>query len=446
MTNNNTPEDIIAYNNTHRYIDVDVDLISVDTLSNETYNFEVPTIVPSNWTGDFTPVTQKEYDSLFIEKHYIMRKVLLNTKHIVVAGGAAARPLYIDKNINTDIDIFIYGIFEEDEFWEKVNEIATKIINYSIADPHSKNVKVTQKMKKGIVMLIVYCDDYTNTFEYQIILRMYHTLSSIIHAFDIPSCCIAYDGVVAYTTTLGAYAITNQINLVSTNYRSTSFEQRLTKYFNRGFGIALIGYNLNAGYVRNRSGESKLKHSYLDIEVLNKQDNKIVGNIRPLGRYTNKKEYNTIQPRKCSYKEIVLEIQCIEEYGIELIKRSTQLIDYTKFYNMDVTEIIKLYPNGIEEIVEKQAKIIYHTSLKNLNSLGLTKYVLRDILDIINSHPHEGEVIYNICKILAEQININTRYVPEWIIIQDPTRQYTASLNPIIEDPEEWYGEGLYIK
>jgi hypothetical protein len=29
----------------------------------------------------------------------------------------------------------------------------------------------------------------------------------------------------------------------------------------------------------------------------------------------------------------------------------------------------------------------------------------------------------------------------EWFILVDPSRQYNASLNPTIEEPEKWYGE-----
>lgn len=437
---------IININESFRYINVVDDLIPVDKIDYQGYEFNVPTVIPVKW-GIYRKISQEQYMAEFDRKHSIAFKVLQSTENVAVAGGAAARPLYIlNKNVYTDIDLFIYGIFDEQEYWNKVNEIAEKIIILTIEQ--NSSFRITQKMKKGIVVIGVILKDQL-VIEYQIILRMYHTLSSIIHAFDIPSCCVAFDGYRAYTTTLGAYAHSHQVNLVHTIYRSTSFERRLVKYFTRGFGLGLIGYNLKNGYqivkYMDNTRTCKLNHKYLNIHVYSKNGNKIIGNVNTI--YWNRaqidNEYANIGLNIRSYHELVTHIQCIEDAGLILQQHTPVSVDYSDFYNMKVSDIIKLYPNGIERHISKQCNKIQNTRIKDLKLMAFSKTIIREIIDIILN---ENELLATkkIMDILYEQIQIYANYIPEWLIVQDPQRQYTAAINPVIENPENWYGTDLY--
>lgn len=434
--------EVIAINESFRYIDVVDDLIPIETLKASKYDFGIPTVVPSTWTP-YKELSQEEYNKEFNRKHSIIGSIIRDTTNIVIAGGAAARPLYTsNKNVYTDLDIFIYGILDERLFWEKVNDVAQKIVTRS--SQNNRDCCITQKMKKGIVVIGVASPDHQLILEYQIILRMYHTMSSIIHAFDIPSCCVVYDGITAFTTTLGAYAHTNQVNLVTTTYRSTSFEKRLVKYFERGFGLGLIGYDADKAYnIRDRS----MSHKYLHIDVNIREGNNIVGNIRTVsyyGKYMDS-EYSAIRPRIFTYKEFVTQIQCIEDIGLILRRNSHKLVDYTLFYDSDVAKIIELYPSGTEHLIEKQCDQIQRTELRNINHMKFSKKIIKEMIDIILTNS-EHDATKKITDVLTEQIHVNARYVPEWLIVQDPQRQYTAAINPIIEDPEDWYGPGLYKK
>ena len=83
-------------------------------------------------------------------------------------------------------------------------------------------------------------DEYRN-IEYQFILRIYPSLDNIIGGFDLGSCMVAFDGKRIYATPLGAWSIANKFNVVDTTRRSTSYEFRLNKAREQGYGIILPG-------------------------------------------------------------------------------------------------------------------------------------------------------------------------------------------------------------
>jgi hypothetical protein len=432
--------EIININDQYRYIDATDDLIPIKDVYPTKYIFDIPTVVPINWKP-YVYISQEEYSVKFSKSYPIIDKILKNTTNIVVAGGAAANPIYVENRIyiHSDIDIFIYGILDEVEFWKKVNEIALKIV--SLID---QKLNITQKIKRGILIIGIH-NSCGLIIEYQIILRMYHTMSSIIHAFDIPSCCILYDGTTTYTTTLGAYAYSNQVNLVYTKYRSTSFEKRLIKYFNRGYGLGFIGYDIKKAY---NNSLQKLSHKYLNIDIIKidiNNINNIVGNINTKNYYKNSVEYNSIKSKYSSYNDLIVHIQQIEDVGLVLKNNNIKIIDYTNFYDMKLSEIIKLFPNGIEALIDKQSEKIQNIELKNIQKIPFPTTIILEIVDIILNYK-EYIVHQKIKNILYEQINMFSDYIPNWIIIQDPQQQYTASINPIIDDPEDWYGNDLYIK
>ena len=420
-------------NDLYRTVDAVGDIILLDDIKPIEYTYQYPTLI-LNPLLEYKPMSQVEYNNEFESKLGITREILCSTTNIVVAGGAAARPLYThDKNTKTDVDIFIYGITDSKIFWLKVNELVSKIYRLNMAQ--NADNEITFKMKKGIVVIYVYNSRTNYYLEYQIILRMYHTISSIIHAFDIPSCCVAYDGYTTFTTTLGAYAHATQVNLINTKYRSTSFEHRIRKYLLRGFALALVGYNLERGYDKHMR---TLRHNYMCIHVKSVEDNKIlVHSIYPCCR-NYRSEYNEIKPLRIPYDKLIVEIQSIEEYGI-ILKNYNKLIDFSEFYNCDVATIIKKYPSIVQDTVNTYYHKIMGTKLNNLKCIKLPKLVLNELIGhIITSNE------IKIKDILLEQIIVNGKYIPEWIYIHDPTRQYTAAINPIIDSPEEWYGDGLY--
>ncbi len=61
--------------------------------------------------------------------------------------------------------------------------------------------------------------------------------------FDVDSCCCGYDGSRAFVLPRTQRAINRQYNLVDMGRRSLTYETRLFKYSQRGFSVAIPGFD-----------------------------------------------------------------------------------------------------------------------------------------------------------------------------------------------------------
>lgn len=434
-TGMNEVHKIIGINNKYRTVDTTSDMIPIDTIVPSIYNYCMPTVVPDKWKA-YKYVSQARYNAIFKEALPIAKQLLDTVSNIVIAGGAAVRPLYVDSNVYSDIDIFIYGL-SDIEFWEKVTQISKTIIQLSMHKDDNE-VTITQKIKRGIVIVGVYNANLQTFLEYQIILREYKTISSIIHAFDIPSCCVAYDGKIAYTTSLGAYAHANQVNIVYTNYRSNSYEYRLVKYFDRGYGIGLMEFDpiiamtdtwkLTYMIIRYRSRiNNNTIYGYVAVDV---------DEVRHLS-YTDYCEISNIKRR--NYADFINLIQNIEYKGIILSSCSTDKngIDYVAFHTYNVKDIIGKYELGMNEILNKCINKILRSDIRLLQYMHLPKNIIMEIISCLVMSNDRIKVK----NILTEHINTYSDYTPDWVIRYEPDETYTASINPIMEHPSDWYGQ-----
>lgn len=99
----------------------------------------------------------------------------------------------------------------------------------------------------------------------QFITREYSSPSQIIHGFDIPCCCILFDGKKLWTTTKGLYCINNGVNWFEPDRSSPTYALRLSKYHMRGFMLRLpniqdIALNVKYYYAMR----DKIKKTYYD--------------------------------------------------------------------------------------------------------------------------------------------------------------------------------------
>ena len=78
-------------------------------------------------------------------------------------------------------------------------------------------------------------------YMYQFIHRIYPDISSIIGGFDLSASAVAYNGKEIFTTPLGAWSLINRYIIVDMGRRSTSYEYRLRKYLDYGFGLIFPG-------------------------------------------------------------------------------------------------------------------------------------------------------------------------------------------------------------
>ena len=83
------------------------------------------------------------------------------------------------------------------------------------------------------------------TREYQIVLRIYKSMSEVLHGFDVDSCCIGYDGENIWTTQRSMYSFIKGYNTFNFDRLSPSYEIRLIKYATRGMKIYVPGLDKN---------------------------------------------------------------------------------------------------------------------------------------------------------------------------------------------------------
>jgi hypothetical protein len=76
----------------------------------------------------------------------------------------------------------------------------------------------------------------------QIILRLYNSIAQVISGFDIDSCCVAYNGKNLFAMPRFVRSIIFEYNLTDPERQSQNYSQRLYKYANRGFDIAMPGF------------------------------------------------------------------------------------------------------------------------------------------------------------------------------------------------------------
>lgn len=430
--------DLIDFNTAHRRVDVEDDIIPIANIARQTFNYTLTTIISPVWQ-EYKPVTQDEYTARFIENNIYAQVLLDAVRNIVIAGGTAVKPLHVDQDskIYSDYDIFIYGISDEQLFWNKVNEI-TSVLN----DLLQADFVITHKIKKGIVVLGVY-DTNVNSIimEFQIILRMYITLSSIIHSFDIPCCCVAYDGKTAYTTTLGAFAHATQINLAGVDYRSPTYEKRLLKYYDRGYGIAFINYNLDNGYDASRK---RLLHKHFEINVIINCPtvNRFVCTVRLTDiRYDHFEDYSDIKPTHVTYLKFTNHAQSIEHLGLILESKSNKMVNYGQLHKMNLRNIFAAFPYTIKTIINKQISKLKKIPVQRIKQYTcLPSNVIKEIIILlidIDTNKENETAIYNI---LYEQILFYANYIPDWLIKFETDALLTSSFYPIISTEEEWYG------
>ena len=183
-------------------------------------------------------------------------------QNILVAGGSISNCLQsqlINDGINnypSDIDIFIYGISEEDAI-KKVKMLCTKIYN------HHKNFLQNYQFRPIIWRtndaITIQCSRYYSILlpmKFQIILRLYKSISEVIMSFDIDSSKVCYNlgeedpkkAILMTKTALFAYkTMVNIAGIDSTRY-SNSYESRLNKYSKRGWGVYIPGFKHSDNY------------------------------------------------------------------------------------------------------------------------------------------------------------------------------------------------------
>jgi hypothetical protein len=311
----------------------------------------------------------------------------LDWKNIALAGGAVTSALTRFRDRTSDLDFFVYGLATEDEAEERADDLISQIIGLSKGNLEDSSVVRTQHC----VTINISEDE-----KYQIILRLYKTVSEIIHGFDLGSCACAFDGKSIVLTSLGKFCIKNRVNIVDTTRRSLSYEYRLSKYFQRGFAIVL---------------------PYLDIDklepLIEEQKQKHMKNLEKL----ISKKTNFCEEK--SEKEVARDLESLESL-YQTSKLSVKVALYNMFFEMkvdlpEVKERIDLEFKRMNLKPSSDGKLL--SKLKNKMSgtkkrQQLPKTIEGCVIEVSNVS-HEGYSYENLSDYGTEDI-----YVVKWANVQ----------------------------
>lgn len=146
-------------------------------------------------------------------------------KMVILAGGSVIGNL-------VGIDFFDYDLFFHNCTIEEANDIIRKF--------HSKvketGYKFATKINGNVITFLIGKMQQKWDVKIQFILRIYSSISQIIHGFDIDCSCAAYDCLseMYYLTERAIYSIEQGCNTLNFEKLSPSYEHRLGKNLNRG--------------------------------------------------------------------------------------------------------------------------------------------------------------------------------------------------------------------
>ena len=474
------PGEILANNDRHRRFDVgNADLWTADELAAlpGLPQPQIPVLFPPDWSPS-RRIAQVEYSLRFWRRDPLAAKVLerMNDRgvRVVVAGGAAAAPYYEEAVAAGDTDYFPVGLdpSDDDQRWRLVFDFVKA---FRISCRREGGGKLIQMLTPGVLSLFPASDppEFSGTAKkHQLILRAFPSGGAVVHAFDIPSCCTFYDGRVARSTTLGAFAHMHRINLVNPAYRSTTYEKRLVKYFKRHYALGFVDL---AADTLQPGQELRLTH----LVVTPLQVKRAVGanwaigdvKVRPASGRKASSDYGPALADldfwgwvSCEILENVLNLKNLAQLaagGNRFVTISRPLFEPGRrrapaFRNLRrPPSFIDVLPRAafdhtIDQVVQKA----FNPRTGHIRAGSLSRYLgmtipeitrfVGNLLHLIAQNPSRQISVANVLQPFRERQALRYRAAAsrpvEWWIEVDPGRQLTASLNPCKETVAEWYG------
>lgn len=410
-------------------------------------------------------------------------KLILN-KHrnkIALCGGSVTRLLRAMNFRNSDADFFFYNCTET-EAAEILKDCISTIITSYVGEIR----KIVIQRSENVTNLLIYEEEDCVT--YQFIHRIYPTLDSIIGGFDLGASALALAatdfGIDIYGTPLAAWTMVNSAIIVDTTRRSISFEKRIIKYA-RKMGFAIIFPGLSPDCLK----EEKLP-------PLHARAAKVCALMRSLG--LNFKDYIETydQEFESCFPTLSINGMMISEHGIydkkTIITGKNHLPEtlIDKYSDYDAKEILSdnlargnatlLRANNLSRVcvqkevplnstLEKIRLILedmienpviqydcnFRSRIKNIlerptgqpfRESGYTRRNLSLFAEFLPKIREDPESKDSIIEILSKRMYENAKICKERLkgikwITQNPQRQWTSSINPIMEDPRMFYGE-----
>jgi len=331
---------------------------------------------------------EEESDDLSIDsirwKEMVTKDGFVN---FVVAGGLFTKR---ENSEDSDIDIFIYR--DHDATVQRLISFFCELYNY----------RFTRRTK-----YLVQLESNDGDPPIQIILRKYSTIAEIIYGFDIGASQICYDGKQVYYTVLSQFAMETGLNIVDSSRLSPTYEHRLLKYHDRGFGFVYPFLSAK------RVGEHP-QYSILDIGNL--RLNPSISIIAPnIGE-----EYDGNSSR------------CDERFSY--VKSNIEyILGISDNFIADEDDRLKITTYQVDDFYEKRIDLENPNPHWFLNFDAL-KYKPRSREMFFYITEKKKEVIGYIKEILGQRI-----IIPYHWITANPGQQLSGSITPLPTNPKDYY-------
>ncbi len=465
----------------NRYLGVEDDLFTLSQIDNKKeWTFPYPTLCNGSKDNEETIMKTTDIDT-FKEILYELAPVLkfVNWNNILLAGGSVSSIL-IGREIN-DLDLFVYGIDEKDatkkvyDLIETLDKELNKMINKNEIDKidadfmmKTKNMSNEQKnyekqflsypkrSKQPVVKCAKQNHVITLTFDrrvrknypkIQIIFRLYNTVSEILHGFDISASGVGFNGNDVYFTSLSKFAYEYRCNIVDVTRRSPTYEDRLMKYFARGFNIVFPDMDINKiskRFIENYENVAEI----CGLPNMCFSYNKVYGNMIRIVAFHKKKLYSNDSDYDYTKSD---EFDCSEHtinlHNIKMINSSeneeTNLIVYGNLNNIKNPQISTY---RMERTYMDLRKQLIAGSV--FNKYSVKKNIKITDCDTVYHSLGDEAAIDTIINLELTRINDrvkSTNLAISWNVENRMKQLLTSSFKPIETSVAEWYGDYLLL-
>jgi len=448
---------VLETDSKYRYEGVMDDLFTLEELKPVQWDFSLPTLTRSKSPDPYIENTKSivTFDDFMSKYNKYCGKYFdgFDMSNVLLAGGSVSDMLMNSFFCPKDYDIFIYGL-DEKEASQKVELLVSHLISKCKESKGMKNNKIQVTRTKNVINI-------SHNTPVQIILRLYRTKSEVLHGFDIGSCAVGFDGKDVLFTSLSKFAYETNCNIIDVTRRSLTYENRLSKYFSKGFDIIMPDLKVP----ENLNKRSKLVLPYCTLCLQSVQGNKLT--------CFDIKHHNEISDYYSELNEdpYFVYLDSLLKYNIKMLLRdepnnligskcyrfitsqeTSSTEDYTcTLYNLEYVTRKKIeyfYDSLPFKILENQG--FNYTILSTYTSVILSEFVLTFFSK--QSQEEKSAYVQQVCN--TEKKNLLSKWdkvenqvkshnsVLHWMI-ENPGKQFTSSFNPVLSTPQDWYGEFL---
>lgn len=442
----------------------DPDLFELQDLSfNKDYNYSMPTIY-SDRTSKLKNQMIHQIDTFQIAFNMKYSDYLseLQMDHVLIAGGSIGGVL-LNEKLDVDIDLFVYGLDLESGDVKAEKILLQLYKSYELAfikkcqEKESAKLLLTQDQidqlifEKVKIRTIRNKNSITVLFDdgmkVQIILRLYSSISEILHGFDLGSSAVGFDKDKLYFTTLSKISYEYLANIVDPTRRSTTYELRLIKYYHRGFSIIMPDLDIKKlrwDYFKYGIVEVA-ELPYLTFTYKDIKGNKIY--LDKFLKYGNREVSCTI---KSDY-----EPSDFDEYKLfylnlnNLVRGEDNYYYYSEKTNLDIitgspyitqSRIIDFY-DSLQSKIYDRCIFDVHAFMKYFDASLLVDAVNQIVVK--KNFRYLESIIEDQKQTVISQleaVNMMNHYELPWKV-SNPGSQLTGSFNPVLSDPRDWYGK-----